>query len=66
VWHLCPRWPDRDPSWCVPTFVAILPIADVIQQETGQVGTKNAVIGKMYRLRAAKARAELEEDLAKD
>lgn len=40
-------------------------IAKLIEMETGQVTTKNAVIGKMHRLRQERARAELVEDLAK-
>jgi hypothetical protein len=40
-------------------------VAKLIEEETGQVTTKNAVIGKMYRLRQERQRAELAEDLAK-
>ena len=37
----------------------------LIEQETGQVTTKNSVIGKLQRLRQERQRAELAEDLAK-
>ena len=40
-------------------------IARSIEAETGQITTKNAVIGKMNRLRQEKARADLAEDMAK-
>jgi hypothetical protein len=40
-------------------------IARLIEVETGQVTTKNAVIGKLNRLRHERQRAELAEDLAK-
>ena len=40
-------------------------IANLIEQETGQVTTKNAVIGKLNRLRQDRQRAALAEDLAK-
>ena len=40
-------------------------IAKLIEEETGQVTTKNAVIGKLNRLRHERQRAELAEDLAK-
>jgi hypothetical protein len=40
-------------------------LAHLIEQETGQVTTKGAVIGKLDRLRSEKARADLAEDLAR-
>jgi hypothetical protein len=40
-------------------------VAKLIREETGQVTTKNAVIGKLNRLRQERQRAELAEDLAK-
>jgi hypothetical protein len=40
-------------------------VAKLIEEETGQVTTKNAVIGKLDRLRKSRARDELAEDLAK-
>jgi hypothetical protein len=40
-------------------------VAKLIEEETGQVTTKNAVIGKLDRLRKSRARDELTEDLAK-
>jgi hypothetical protein len=39
-------------------------VAKLIEEETGQLTTKNAVIGKLNRLRQEKQRAELAEDLA--
>lgn len=41
-------------------------IADRIQKETGQVVTRNSVIGMTHRLREERMRAELAEDLAKE
>jgi hypothetical protein len=40
-------------------------LADLIYRETGQVTSKGAVLGKLDRLRAEKARQELAEDLAR-
>jgi hypothetical protein len=40
-------------------------VAKLIEEETGQVTTKNAVIGKLNRLRQETQRTELAEDLAK-
>jgi hypothetical protein len=45
--------------------MAAAQIAKMIEEETGQVTTKNAVIGKMYRLRQERQRAELAQDLEK-
>jgi D-3-phosphoglycerate dehydrogenase / 2-oxoglutarate reductase len=40
-------------------------VAKLIEEATGQVTTKNAVIGKLNRLRQERQRAQLQEDLAK-
>lgn len=40
-------------------------LAELIYRETGQVTSKGAVIGKLDRLRAEKARQALAEDLAR-
>jgi hypothetical protein len=40
-------------------------VARLIEEETGQITTKNSVIGKLNRLRQERQRTELAEDLAK-
>jgi hypothetical protein len=40
-------------------------LANLIYRETGQVVSKNGVIGRLYRLRDEQAHQELAEDLAK-